>query len=166
MDAPFDTPVVQDREEQQLAVVRATVAAADMPALYDRAFPLLFGALGAAGVAPAAAPMGVVHGAPGETFDLSVAVPVGSCAGAEAGSDASFASGEVTAETLPAGRAATLLVRGGYDRLGAAYEHLFSWVSAQGLTPAGLSFEQYLTEPEPGGDPALNETLIGTYLEG
>lgn len=161
MDASFDTPVVQDREEQQLAVVRATVAAADMPALYDRAFPLLFGALGAAGVAPAAAPMGVVHGAPGETFDLSVAVPVSG-----AGAEPAFASGEVTAETLPAGRAATLLVRGGYDRLGAAYEHLFSWVSAQGLTPAGLSFEQYLTEPEPGGDPALNETLIGTYLEG
>ena len=39
---------------------------------------------------------------------------------------------EVTPETLPAGRTVTLMVRGGYDLITAAYEHLFDWITTEG----------------------------------
>ena len=159
MSGEFTDPEITDRPEQHLAVVRDTVAFDTIPALYDRAYPAIFGALGKAGIAPAAAPMGVMHGTPGETLDLSVAVPV-----AEPFINSDDA-GEVTAESLPAGRSATLLVRGDYEQLASAYEHLFAWVAEQGLVPTGISWEQYLTEPQPGGDPSENETLIGVDLE-
>lgn len=152
----FPDPQIVAQPERHLAVVRDTVAFDGIPALYDRAYPAIFGALGRAGIAPAAPPMGVVHGSPGDTLDLSVAVPV---------AEPFTGDGEVDSETLPARRAATLLVRGDYARLAAAYEHLFSWVATQGLTPAGVSWEQYLTEPKPGGDPSENKTLIGADLE-
>ncbi|WP_125099215.1 GyrI-like domain-containing protein [Leucobacter chromiireducens] len=151
----YDSPTLTQRAEQHLAVVRDTVQLDAIPALYDRAFPLIFAALEAAGTAPSGAPYGVVHGAPGDTLDLSVAVPV----------DAPVApSGEVQAETLPAGTVATLLVRGDYSGLADAYAFLFEWLAEAGHTPLGLAWEQYLTEPEPGGDPALNETLLGVHL--
>ena len=137
-------------------MVRDTVAPADIPALYDRAYPLIFAALAEAGVAPAAPPLGVVHGQPGDRLDLSVAVPV-------AGPFAP--SGAVGAEVLPPGRVATLRVRGDYALLAPAYAHLYGWIAQQGLAAAPIAWEQYLTEPEPGGDPERNETLLGVHLE-
>ncbi|MBK0418025.1 TetR family transcriptional regulator [Leucobacter sp. CSA1] len=154
----FPVPRIEQHEERHLAVVREKVPFSGIAGLYDRAYPLVFDALRRAGVEPAAAPMGVVHGEPGETLDLSVAVPVAEpFTAAEDG-------GEVTAETLPGGRVATMLVRGDYSLISAGYERLFGWISEQGLVPAGISWEQYLTEPEPGGDPALNETLLGVPI--
>jgi len=154
-EQPFADPTVETRPELHLAVVREQVALPDIPALFDRAFPLIFAALGRAGLEPVAPPLGVSHGMPADTLDLSVAVPVA----------APFADdGEVTGETLPGGRAATLLVRGSYDQLAAAYEHVFGWVATQGLVPTGVAWEQYLTEPAPGGDVARTETLVGVQL--
>ena len=149
-------PEILDRAEVHLAVVRDTVPFPDIPALYDRAYPLIFGALAAAGIAPAAAPMGVVHGSPDGGLDLSVAVPV---AEPFPGTD------DVAAETIPASRTATLLVRGDYEQLSGAYQRIHAWIADQGLVPRGISWEQYLTEPKPGGDPAENETLVGVLVE-
>jgi effector-binding domain-containing protein len=150
-------PEIATTPQQHLAVVRETVAMTEIPALFDRAFPQIFAALGRAGVAPSAAPMGVTHGMPGDTLDLSVAVPV-----AEPFTPDDDA---VTIETLPEGPAATLLVRGDYAGIAPAYGRLFAWIEAQGRTPSGIAWEQYLTEPEPGGDPALNETLLAVALQ-
>lgn len=155
MTEQFSVPEVVERPAQHLAVVRQTVSFDAIPGLYDKAYPAIFGALARAGITPAAAPMGVMHRQPGPELDLSVAVPV---------AEPFAGDGEVSSETLPAGRAATLLVRGDYSLLAAAYEHLFGWIAEQGLTPTGLSWEQYLTEPAPGGDPAANETLIAAGL--
>ncbi|MBL5975615.1 MAG: AraC family transcriptional regulator [Candidatus Leucobacter sulfamidivorax] len=145
------SPEVVDNPELHLAVVRATVSGDKLPELFDRGFPLVFAALGRAGIAPVSAPLGVMHGEPTNEFDISVAVPV---------ADPFAGDGEVRAETIPAGRAARLLVRGDYEGLGEAYGRLYGWIAAQGFVPTGLAWEEYLTEPEPGGDPAQNETMI------
>lgn len=155
MSEAFPAPEIVEQPERHLAVVRDTVAFEAIAELYDRAFPVIFGALGQAGIPPVAPPMGVVHGMQDGALDLAVAVPV---------AEPFPGDGEVVAETLPAGPAATLMVRGDYGQLADAYEYLHGWISEQGLTPGGPAFEQYLTEPEPGGDPSLNETLIAIYL--
>lgn len=151
----FAEPTIQTREQQHLAVVRERVAFDAIAGLYDRAYPLIFSTLAQAGITPSAPPMGVTHGDVSDGLDLSVAVPV---------AEPFVGTGEVVGETLPGGRAATLLVRGDFAQLPSAYEHLYGWVVAQGHTPGDIAFEQYLTEPEPGGDPSLNETLIGVML--
>ncbi len=152
---PFESPALEERAEQHLAVVRERVQIDAIPALYDRAFPRIFAALARAGAAPSGAPYAVVHGVPGNTLDLSVAVPV----------DAPFTTSEgVEPETLPAGTVATLRVRGDYSGLTDAYAFLFEWIEESGRTPLGIAWERYLTEPEPGGDPAGNETLLGVHL--
>ena len=46
-------------------------------------------------------------------------------------------SGRIRCERLPAIRAATIIVRGGYDWLAGARATLAGWVAAAGLTPAG-----------------------------
>lgn len=155
-DDAFPTPALIDYEAQELAAVRARVALDEIPALFDRAYPAIFAAIGRAGAQIAGAPMGVTRGEPGETLDLAAAVPV---------AEPFAADGEVLPERIPAGRVATLLVTGDYAQLADAYGHLFGWIAQQGLVPAGISWEQYLTEPEPGGDPALNETLLCALID-
>lgn len=163
-DSPV-SPEIDTRPELHLAVVRETVPFDRIPELYDRAFPALFAAIAAAGLSPAAAPMGIMHGSPtADGLDLSVAVPI-SEPFPSAESDAT-AEVRVTVETLPASRTATYLLRGDFSGLSAAYERLYAWVSEQGEQPTDIAWEQYLTEPEPGGDPAHNETLIGVQLAG
>ncbi|QIM18453.1 GyrI-like domain-containing protein [Leucobacter coleopterorum] len=158
-DSAFPTPELTESPERHLVVVRETVPMDRIPDLYDRAFPLIFGALGAAQVTPVAAPMGVIHGVPGDSLDLSVAVPV-----AEPFAAVDAAAG-LAAETLPAAKVATLMVSGDYSRLADAYGHLYGWLAENGLEAGDIAWEQYLTEPEPGGDPAANETLIGVHLK-
>ena len=152
-------PEIESRPEVHLAVVRETVPFDRIPELYDRAYPAIFQALAETGVSPAAAPMGVMHGSPAaEGLDLSVAVPIPQ--------PYTGTGGGITAETMPAARTATMLLRGDFSGLSAAYERLYAWISERGEQPTGIAWEQYLTEPEPGGDPALNETLIGVQLAG
>lgn len=152
-------PEIDARPEMHLAVVRESVPFERIPELYDRAYPMLFRALAEAGISPAAAPMGVMHGSPTAAgLDLSVAVPIPR---PYTGTD-----GEIATETIPAARTATMLMRGDFSGLSAAYERLYAWISDQGEHPSGIAWEQYLTEPEPGGDPELNETLIGVLLAG
>jgi DNA-binding transcriptional MerR regulator len=61
------------------------------------------------------------------------------------------ASGRIGCRRLEAIRAATLLVRGGYERLAGAREGLFGWLAASGLEAAGPMRTVYLqfgAEPE------------------
>lgn len=161
--AAFSTePVIQELPEQYFAVVRDTVPFGGIPALYDRAFPLLFQTLGAAGTAPAGPPMGIMHGAPQPDLDLSVAIPLAAPYGTPVGTGDTAEA--VHGETLPAARVALLGVRGDYAQLSGAYERLYAWIAAAGETASDIAWEQYLTEPEPGGDPAANETLLGVLL--
>lgn len=156
MTADFPTPELIEGPEQHLAVVRDSVPMDGIPALYDRGYPLIFASLSAAGVTPSGPTMGVTHGMPDETINLGAAVPVDSPITAD---------GEVTPETLPAGKVVTLLVRGNYDLIPAAYGHLFDWIAGQGLTPTGIVWEKYLIEPTPDGNPDENETLLGAHVE-
>ncbi|WP_336659375.1 GyrI-like domain-containing protein [Leucobacter sp. USHLN153] len=154
-------PEIVERPEIHLAVVREIVPMDRIPELYDRGYSAIFAELQRLGISPAAPPMGVVHGAPGPAgIDLSAAVPIPRPLAVTDGvSDAS-----VTSETLPAARTATLLVRGDYAGIAAGYERLYAWIVERGETPGELAWEQYLTEPVPGGDPAGNETLLGVPL--
>jgi effector-binding domain-containing protein len=58
-----------------------------------------------------------------------------------------------------------MMLVGSYERLAEAYGHLYGWLAENGLEAGEIAWEQYLTEPEPNGDPELNETLIGIHLK-
>ena len=66
-------------------------------------------------------------------------------------------TGRIRCERLPAIRAATIIVRGGYDRLAGARAALARWVDAAGLAPAGpirIVYLQFGAAPDlrvPGG---------------
>lgn len=68
--------------------------------------------------------------------------------------------GDVVASSLPAGRAARYLMKGGYENLPNAYPKLIAWCGQQNLKLAGVFWEIYGAE----SDPAKMETPIYALL--
>jgi effector-binding domain-containing protein len=70
-------------------------------------------------------------------------------------------SGRVVPSELPAGRVATTVHRGPYERLGDAHEAVVGWCAAQGLRLTRARWEIY-GDPRP--DPAETETEVSWLL--
>lgn len=68
--------------------------------------------------------------------------------------------GEVKAETLPAGRAAHLTLKGDFSGLPEAWPALMEWAASQKLALAGVNWEVYA----PNDDLSRHETRLYTLL--
>lgn len=69
--------------------------------------------------------------------------------------------GDVGPSELPPGRTAHLVLTGPWDGVPAAWQALFDWGSAEGLTLAGVNWEIY---GEDAGDPQAMETEFYALL--
>lgn len=67
-------------------------------------------------------------------------------------------SGEVFLTEVPAGKVATVLHVGPYERMSEAYDAIHTWASANRITLAGKSWEIY-------GDPTDNPAKLETRIE-
>lgn len=146
------TPKITTLETTKAAVVRRKVPMSELTSFFDQVFGIVLGAVQEQRVAVTGPPFAMYFGMPSDTIDVAAGFPT-------AGQVVGTAEGVVPSE-LPGGRAVQLVHVGAYDALGEAYERMTDWMQKQGLTPADVMWETYLTEPEPGGDPAANQTLI------
>ena len=144
-DTAGNEPQVVAVPKRTTAVVTGDVPVSELPAFFDRAFGLLGQVIGAQQVAVDGPAFALYRRPPEETADLEVGFVT---------SDPVESAGEVTPSSLPGGRVARLVHHGAYDELGSAWEQLRSWIAAQGLTPAPVMWEFYVTEPSPDMDPA------------
>ena len=146
---PVTEPTAVTLEPVPTAVVRHRgVTVADLPALFDAAYP----AIGASGAAIAGPAFAVYRGDPSARFDLEIGFPVTSPV-------AGPIAGPVTVEPseLPVGPSLTLSHLGSYDALHEGWGRLAGEAAAQGLVPRCF-FEVYVTEPTPDTDPATLRT--------
>lgn len=158
-------PTIIERAEQPYVAIRESVRI-PFDAVADRAFPELFGWLGARGIEPDGAPFikyNVIDMA--NELELEFGVPTKT----PVAGDESVRSG-----TLPAGRYASLVYRGPYDNLYDANAVLIGWAKERGIrwdvreTPEGDRFgcrlEIYMTDPNEEPDPKKWETQIAIRL--
>jgi len=148
---PVPAPQLTTVEATPTAVVRATVATAELPAFFDHSFASLATVLAQQSLTPTGPAFAFSLRPPGHTSELEVGFPIACPVRPD---------GEVVPSALPAGRVATVVHSGGYDGLPAAWSELQQWVDRQGLRTAAGSWDVYLTEPTPHGDPAGNVTQL------
>jgi effector-binding domain-containing protein len=120
------------------AVVRAQVAAPDLPDFLGHAFEEVLAVAGRQGLAPAGPPFGR-YLPTGDGFEVAVGFPL---------DGEVVASGRVTPDELPGGTVATTLHTGPYDEVAAAYDATTRWVAEHGLTASGPAWESYLDDPD------------------
>lgn len=123
--------------EQPTAVVRGHVTLDRIGEWMGAAYGEVYGYLGRARAAPCGPPFGrftVV----GDGVDVEAGVPI---------SARVDPYGRVEPSTLPGGPHAAVLHVGPYDSVGPAYEAVDSWIRAHGYVPAGMAWENYLSDP-------------------
>ena len=124
--------------EQPTAVVRAHVPRDEIGSFLGEAYGEVIAAIGAQGVQPVGMPFGRYLPGP-EEFHVEAGFPT---------SAPVRPAGRVVAGTFPGGSAITILYRGAYDGVGAAYEAGEAWLAAHGWVVTAPPWETYLDDPE------------------
>lgn len=150
-----EAPQIVEQPEQVTMVVRTVVPMAELPAVFDRAFPALGAVAADQQVQPQSPAFALYHGAPSDTADLEVGFVTGV---------AIEPVDDVAVGVLPGGRIARTVYSGGYEGLGEAWGALFGWAAANGLEPTGEMWEVYLNMPTPDGDPSDNRTELNLQI--
>ena len=144
-----------EREPQTAMAVRVRSAAQDLSDAFGRGYSEIGAYLAEQGVTPVGAPFGIYHNMDMENLDVEMGIPV---------PEALPGVGNVYAMEIPGGMWATKLHLGPYDQVGPDYEVLMAAVAEKGYTPAGMSCEFYLNDPETVA-PEDVQTLIGFPLQ-
>lgn len=142
-----------DLEPALIAAVRATVPIADLSAFYDTAYTKVTYAVGREGWRIAGPAIGWYHDAPTDAVDLTAGFVI---EGAERGAE----SDDVRVVEMPGGAALVLTHVGPYDRLPEAWDRLEVERAELGVDGRGDFWEEYVTDPSPGGDPDANITRL------
>lgn len=136
---------------QPAAVVRATVAVAEIGVWMSRALGAVAAHLASAGAHPAGPPFGRFHLAAGERFEVEAGFPTAEPVPEDGG---------VQLSSLPAGLAAATWHVGPYDEMTGAYAAVTAWIRDHDGEPVGDAWEVYFTDPAREPDPATWRTLV------
>jgi len=135
--SPYQVELVE-LQSQPTAVVRGQVEPAEIQAFLGSVFAEVMQALGDQHLAPAGPPFGRWQMA-GAAFEVEAGFPT---------TGSVTPAGRVEAGELPGGSAASVLHRGDYGAVGAAYEFGATWLEENGYVPMGDPWESYLDGPE------------------
>ena len=136
-----NVPVIGESSHRHVLFQHFVVTQEDLPATISTSFPALYARISQAGVIPAGPPFVIYHNM-AAPWDIDVCAPVATPLAPAPGFDV---------KELRASRVVSLLHVGPFDKIGAAYEAVDSYIKAQSLTPAGPPREIYLSPP---GTPA------------
>lgn len=145
--------VVKDLPDVHALVRRKRVPREEIAAALGEILPAVFAHAQRTGVAMAGPPFSRYPEVGMGTVLMEGGVPTVAAAPGDA--DAG-----IEAITVPAGPAATLVHRGPYDGLPAAYRAIETWLQDSGRSAAGPPWETYLTDPGEHPDPATWETEV------
>jgi AraC family transcriptional regulator len=146
---------------QPVLVVRRRVRRAEIAATIGAVLPMVFVHAQQRGLAIAGYPIT-------RYLEMSVGLvtlETGMRVTHDGGWSAHDGEGDVLAETLPAGPAATTIHSGSYDQLPDAYAAVEEWIAANGFRQGGAPWEVYLNDPADHPDPRDWKTEVCWPLE-
>lgn len=127
-----------DRSAQPALAVRTRAPVQSLPQVVGQAFGAVIQAATQQGAQPSGPPFVAYHNMDMADLDMEIGFPF--AAKLRGG-------GEVVTSEIPGGKAAACLHIGPYDKVGAAYEALQTWMQANGHVPSGVAYEFYFNDP-------------------
>ncbi len=125
-------------QRQRTAVIRSHVEVEEIPSFLTDAFGEVLRAMAAQRLSPSGPPFSR-YTPTSDGFDVEAGFP----------SDAEVeAHGRVVSSELPAGPAVSVMHRGDYSAVPAAYMAATRWVDTHGYVPDGQPWESYLDGPD------------------
>jgi len=151
----LENPHITETTARHTAVIRLTIARAEIQKVMGPAYQEVMAAVAAQGLAPTGPWFSYHLKMDPEMFDFEVGVPIPA---------AITATGRVIASQLPAARVARTVYRGPYEGLGSAWGEFMRWIEEQQLQPADDLWECYVAGPESGPDAAHWRTELNRPL--
>ncbi len=164
--APESTPEITTTQLQEhpTAMVREKVPMKELTGFFGRAFTSVMAAVQQKGLQPAGPPYGMYRGMPSDVVDVEAGFPLAEpfpVQGPEGVTvDGGHGESLVAGGSFPAGPAYEAVHTGPYDALPQTYEALQARMKADGVTPADVMWESYVTDPETEPDPAKWRTRV------
>lgn len=144
---------VIQRAAQPTLAVRTITSTPELKSLYASVYPRIAQYLGELGSFPAGPPFGMYHNMDMQHLDVEIGFPVAQKA---------LGRGDIKAGELPAGKYASCVYTGPYDKVSEGWEALMGWVGAHHHQPVGPYLEVYLNDPaEVPPEQLLTQILVG-----
>lgn len=147
----IDSPCIRELAPRPFAGLRLTIPKAEIQRAMGPGLETVHAALAAQGVAPAGPWFTHHFRIDPLSWDFEIGVPV---------ARPIAPAGGVTPSAWPAMRVAHATLRGGYERLAAAWGAVDAWIATEGFAPRADRFEVYAVGPEVGPDPAAWRTEL------
>jgi len=141
--ADFSTLQVERTVARSQSILSATSGGDQSRSGLASAFRQITAFMAEQGIERAGQPMTITRSLPDGRWTLEAAIPV-AAAGAAAALD--LPSGLALGRS-PEGAAVHVRHRGPHERLGETYAALAAWLAAHGVAEAGVSWEQYVSDP-------------------
>ncbi len=142
---------ISEHPEQATAVIRETVPLDQLTEFFGRVFAAVTEAVAGSSAQPVGPPFALYYGMPTDTVDVEAGMPI-------VGEFEPI--GEIKVGTLPGGPRYEAMHVGPYDTLERTYGAITAKMQADGVTPANLMWEHYLTDPADEPDPAKWQTKV------
>ena len=130
-------------DAQSIIGIRMTVELAEIAGVLGQLFPEVLEYMQKQGQAPAGMPLTRYHCMDGGSAELECALPIASPI---SGTD------RIRCGELPSGTMATVTHMGPYANLPGTWAALMEWMESEGLEPAGVPWEVYVTDPSAESD--------------
>jgi len=129
---------IREQLAQPTLTIRTRTSVQNLPQVIGKAYGDIAQYLAQLGQYPAGAPFAAYYNMDMQNLDVELGFPV---------SKELPGKGEIKSGRIPAGKFATVLHAGPYDKVGPAYEALTKWIAEKGYEPAGVAYEVYLNDP-------------------
>lgn len=127
-----------DQNAQPTLSIRTRTAVQDLPKTLGEAYSALGEHMASLGIEPGGAPFTAYFNMDMQDLDIEIGFPM---------SEKVPGKGSIHAGELPAGKYSSVLHKGPYPGLGAAYAALNEFVEKAGMKPSGVAYEFYLNSP-------------------
>ena len=140
-----------DQTEQPVLSIRTRTPVANLPQEIGKAYQAIAAYLEELGEAPADAPFTAYYNMDMDNLDVEMGFPV---------SKRLTGKDEIAANVIPAGKQASYMFKGPYEKMEPAYKALTAWVAEKGLEPTGISYEYYYNAPGEVPDEELLTKIV------
>lgn len=142
---------ILDQNEQPVLSIRVRTSVANLPKEIGKAYGAIGAYLEELGEAPADAPFTAYYNMDMDNLDVEMGFPV---------SKPLTGKGEIKASCVPAGKQASCMYKGTYEKMAPTYEALTAWVAEKGMEPTGIVYEYYYNAPGEVPDDELLTKIV------
>ncbi len=140
-----------DQSSQPVLSIRVRTPVSALPELFGKSYGAIAQYLAELGQYPAGAPFAAYYNMDMDDLDVEIGFPVAKVLPGR---------GDIQSTAIPEGKYAFCLYTGPYSEIKSAYQALTEWITQNGYTPTGVSYEFYLNDPQTTPQEGLQTKIV------